>query len=93
MKTFLIPARDESLPRSVFQRVAVSKRASRPCGPGERNHLARRRASRRVDLTPSAMDDAGMWTWAGILLVVGLVASYGVARVWQRWRDGKKARA
>lgn len=93
MKTFLFPARHESLRPSVFQRVVVSKGAARPCGPGERNHLVRPRASPVVDLTPSGMDDAGMWTWAGILTVVGLAASFGIALAWQRWKDRKKERA
>jgi hypothetical protein len=40
-----------------------------------------------VDLSFSAMDDAGMWTWAGILTAVGLVASLGIALLWQRWKE------
>lgn len=93
MKTFLFPARHRSLRPSIFQRVVVSRWAARPCGRGERNHLVRRRAWRRVDLSPSAMDDAGMWTWAGILTVVGLAAAFGIALAWQRWKDKKKERA
>lgn len=41
-------------------------------------------------LTPGDMDDAGMYTWAGILTVLGLVASYFVAIGWQRWREKRK---
>jgi hypothetical protein len=44
-------------------------------------------------LEPDRMTDTGMWIWAGILLVVSLVASYFVAVAWQRWRDNKKPRA
>lgn len=43
-----------------------------------------------MDLSFSSMDDAGMWTWAAIVTVVGLVASFGIAVLWQRWRDKKK---
>lgn len=45
-----------------------------------------------MDLRLSTMDDAGMWTWAGILTVVGLAGSYAIAVLWQRWKE-KKARA
>lgn len=36
------------------------------------------------------MTDAGMYWWATILTIIGLVASYGIAMWWQRWRDEKK---
>ena len=34
------------------------------------------------------MDDGGMYVWAGILTVVGLVASYLIALAWQRRNRG-----
>lgn len=37
------------------------------------------------------MDDTGMWIWAGVLLVISLLASYLVAIGWQRWRDRERA--
>jgi len=38
------------------------------------------------------MDDAGMWVWAGILAALGLLASYGIAALWQRWKEKASAR-
>lgn len=43
-----------------------------------------------ADLDAVKMTDAGMWIWAGILTVVGLVASFVIAVAWQRWKDAKK---
>lgn len=37
-----------------------------------------------LQLDISKMDDGGMYVWAGILTVVGLVASYLIALAWQR---------
>lgn len=66
--------------------VVVSKG---PAGrlPLERKGLVASLRSPSVDLSFSAMDDAGMWTWAGILTAVGLVASLGIALLWQRWKE------
>lgn len=44
-------------------------------------------------LDPDRMTDTGMWIWAGILTVGGLVASYFIAVLWQRWKDRKKENA
>lgn len=41
-------------------------------------------------MDPGRMTDTGMWIWAGILTVVGLAASYGIALAWQRWKEKKK---
>lgn len=46
-----------------------------------------------MDLSAANMDDAGMWIWSGILTLVGLVASYGIAVWWQRWKDKRRDRA
>ena len=46
-----------------------------------------------MDLSATSMDDAGMYVWAGVFTVVGLVASFGIAIWWQRWKDKKKERA
>lgn len=43
-----------------------------------------------AQLDPFAMDDTGMWIWAGILLAVSLAASYLIAILWQRWRDKRE---
>lgn len=39
------------------------------------------------------MTDAGMYAWAGIVTIVGLVASYLIAVGWQRWKEGKNKSA
>lgn len=41
-------------------------------------------------MDPDKMTDTGMWIWAGILAVLGLVASFFVAVAWQRWKDKKR---
>ncbi|HET6403030.1 MAG TPA: hypothetical protein VFH78_00155 [Candidatus Thermoplasmatota archaeon] len=46
-----------------------------------------------MDLSATKMDDGGMYAWAAILTVVGLLASYGIAVAWQRWKDRNKERA
>lgn len=46
-----------------------------------------------VDLSISDMDDAGMWVWATVFTIVGLVASFGIAIAWQRWREKKNESA
>lgn len=39
------------------------------------------------DLEWDRMTDTGMWIWAGVFTVVGLVASYFIAVAWQRHKD------
>lgn len=41
-------------------------------------------------MKPGEMDAEGMFVWAGILAVVGVAASYGIALWWQRWRASRK---
>ena len=38
------------------------------------------------------MDDGGMYVWAGIVAVVGVVGGLAVTIAWQRWKESKKAR-
>jgi hypothetical protein len=33
------------------------------------------------------MDDSGMWLWAGLLTIVALAASLGIAVWWQRRKN------
>jgi hypothetical protein len=35
------------------------------------------------------MDDTGMYVWAVVLTAAGLLASWGIAVAWQRWRASK----
>ncbi|HUR69194.1 MAG TPA: hypothetical protein VM370_08095 [Candidatus Thermoplasmatota archaeon] len=42
-------------------------------------------------MEPDRMNDTGMWIWAALITVATLVASYGVAVWWQRWKDKKRA--
>ena len=44
-----------------------------------------------LDMDLDHMDDGGMYVWAGIVTVVGLLASYGIALAWQR-RKAKRQR-
>ena len=45
-----------------------------------------------LELDLNDMDDGGMYLWAGILAVVGLAASFGIALAWQRWKGARKQR-
>jgi len=93
MKTFLFPAQRKPLPPALFQGVVLSKAATRTCGPGATSAMWPRRRRLVVDLSATKMDDGGMYAWAAILTVVGLLASYGIAVAWQRWKDRNKERA
>ena len=39
-----------------------------------------------TEMDPDTMTDLGMWIWSGILTVVGLALSIGIAFWWQKWR-------
>ena len=77
----------------VFQRVAVSSAPPRPRDVSDvattsifsrcaaRGNVA---AALLTSLDLQKMDDNGMYLWAGILTVVGLAASFGIAIWWQR---------
>lgn len=41
-------------------------------------------------MSPKDMDDGGMYAWAAIVTVVGLVASYFIAVWWQKRKAGRK---
>lgn len=41
-------------------------------------------------MDPLKMTDTGMWLWAGLLTLVGLVASFGIAMGWQKWKEKKR---
>lgn len=95
MKTFRVPAQPIPLRQSVFLPVAVS---GGPAGEGCAKALGWSGGGRVVqalllDMSLSEMDDNGMWVWAGILALVSLAFSYGVAVLWRRWREGQKRRA
>lgn len=64
-----------------------------PFSPGAANDMSRAPRRGIVDLSLRNMDDEGMWVWAGILTLVGLVASLAIAAAWQRWKDKKKEKA
>ena len=42
---------------------------------------------------PMDMTDTGMWVYAGVFTVVGLIASFFIAVAWQRWKDKRKEKA
>lgn len=93
MKTFRVPARPVPLRHSVFLPVALSGTA-----PGDAKALGRAACRGSVqalllDLDFDRMDDGGMWAWAGIVAVLSLAFSYGVAIAWRRWKESRKREA
>ena len=95
MKTFLVPAQVVALLDALFLPVAVPSWAPGTRGEGAAKALGTLRCRVNVDalllvMTPGEMDEAGMYVWAGILAVVGVGASYGIALAWQRWRSSQK---
>lgn len=91
MRTSLFPARARPL------RTSYLVVARFPSGPWDA--VARRLFSPGAvavdvaglaDLDAAKMTDFGMWVWAAILTVLGLVAAFIIAVAWQRWKDSKK---
>lgn len=95
MKTFLVPAYavlsvTPYFYLSRFPRGRAGRLADRPQRPWGRQVVGSTMQAPALVMQPGEMDAAGMFVWAGILAVVGVAASYGIALWWQRWRASQK---
>lgn len=100
-----LPCSLRPLPDLLFQRVAGpewSLGTRPPGGPVESGpttslalgKVAASLASLQEAMSITDMTDTGMWIWAGVLTVVGLVTSWLIALAWLRWRrESQKKRA
>lgn len=92
-ENFLFPAQHGLSKGRYFNVLSFPTGHGGPVHLGATRVMCRDRRRDDVDLSLSKMDDAGMWVWAGILTVVGLALSYGIAIAWQRWKDRTQDRA